>query len=215
MTAHPGDNSNAPVKWGQYKVIGFDLRKEPILDLGGPRRLGEHCPTDGPVWRAFPPTVTTATWPRSAAVTSMKHPFINGLNFLWLPDAKSADPDAVAVAFSLRAPDAAAFEKSSWILPIDENFLVASLGWRLLGHDVADASIGYSGFYGFTWKPGELARRFAGVDLVFNRNGLIDDEAVAVRVAELFTQDPGTNSHGPFHPVRVWVQGFGVPGEAV
>ena len=129
-----------------------------------------------------------------------------------LPDAKAVDPGSVSVAFSLRTAEAAPFETSSWVMPIDERHLVASLGWRLLGYDVADAFLSYSGFYGFTWKPGDLARMFAGVDLVFNRHGLLDEEADAVRAAEIFTRDPGTQSHGPFHPVRVWVQGLGESG---
>ncbi len=76
----------------------------------------------------------------------------------------------------------------------------------MLGYDVADAWLGYSGFYGFTWRPGELSQVFAGADVGFNKCGLLSDETLAVRAAKAFTENAGTKSHGPFYPVRIWIE---------
>jgi hypothetical protein len=189
-----------------YEVVGFDLRQSPILDLGGAKKLGEHWPTDGPAQPPYPATISAQTWPRSAQCASVDHPETNGINLLWLPDAQIVDQDAISVAFSLRSADAAIFEKNSWVLPIDEGYLSPSFGWQLLGYDVADSGLSYSGFYGFTWKPGEMVPVFAGLDLVFNRYGLIDDEGLAIEAAERLTARMQDDNHSPFYPVRVWIQ---------
>lgn len=192
-----------------YKIVGFDLRQRPVLDLGEPKRLGDYWPTDFPEPLPYPPTISEQTWPRSARLDGLDYPYTNGIDLFWLPDAQFLDRDAVSVAFSLRAADAQILDENSWISPLDEGYLAASLGWRLLGYDVANSCLGYSGFYGFTWKPGELRVPFADLDLVFNRRGLLDNEPTALRVAEVLTRDPGTKGHGPFYPVRVWAQGLG------
>ena len=189
-----------------YKIIGFDLRQAPIVDLGGPKKLGEYWPTDGEPKAPYPATMYRRTWPVSAETKAIDHPERNGLHLLWLPDALILDCDAVSVAFTMRNADAELFDKKSWVSLMDEGFLNESSGWRCLGFDIMDFYLGYSGFYGFTWKPGELTQMFEGVDLVFNRCGLIDDEALAICASEIFTQNPGTKSHAPFYPVRVWVQ---------
>jgi len=192
--------------FGLYTIVGFDLRKGPILDFARTMPLGEHLPSDGPERSPYPPTISEQTWPRAPAGAEIDSSETNSVNLLWLPDAQFLDRDSISVAFSLRSADAAVFEKSSWVLPIDEGYLNKAYGWAFLGYDVADAYLGYSGFYGFTWKPGDLALMFAGTSVTFNRRGLLDDEATAVRVAEVFTRNEGTQSHGPFYPVRVWIQ---------
>ncbi len=192
-----------------YKIVGFDLRKTPILDLGGPKKLGEHWPTDGPARPPYPPTISEQTWPRPSSCEGVDYSQTNGVNLLWLPDAQILDREAISAAFSLRAADAAVFERDSWVLTVDEGYLNPAFGWRLLGYDVVDSYLGYSGFYGFTWKPGQMAAIFQGLDIVFNRRGLLDDEELAARVGEILTADPGTASHAPFYPVRVWAQILG------
>ena len=192
--------------FGVYTIVGFDLRKRSILDLGRAMALGEHLPTDGPEKSPYPATISDQTWPRSPACEGMDRPERNGVNLLWLPDAHFLDAGSVSVAFSLRSTGAAFLEKKSWVLPIDEGYLNKACGWQFLGYDVADACLGYSGFYGFTWKPRDLALIFAGMSVTFNRRGLLENEETALRVAEVFTRDPGTQSHAPFYPVRVWIQ---------
>jgi hypothetical protein len=44
--------------YGKYQLVGFDLRLRPLLDLGGPKRLGEHWPTDFPKPMAHPATIS-------------------------------------------------------------------------------------------------------------------------------------------------------------
>lgn len=190
----------------RYTIIGFDLRKKPLLDLGGHKQLADYWPTDFPQPFPYPATISPQTWLQSKAVEAMKYPETNGVNLFFLPDLARLDLDAVSVAFSMRARDADIFLEKSWILPIDEAFLSAARGWRLLGWDVADDFLGHSAFYGFTWKPGQLTEVLMDVDLRFNRHGLLDDEEVALQVAEKFTSDPGTKGHGQFYAVRVWVQ---------
>jgi hypothetical protein len=189
-----------------YKIVGFDLRQKPLLDLGGPKKLGEYWPTDGPPLPSYPPTISAQTWPQSERCEGVDYPETNGINLHWLPDAQIADANAISVAFSLRTVDAEVFDKKSWVLLVDETHLSESFGWRLLGYDVADSDLGYSGFYGFTWKPGEMLPVFEGLDVVFNRHGLVDSEALAVEIAARLTAEMINDHHNPFYPVRVWIQ---------
>ena len=55
-----------------------------------------------------------------------------------------------------------------------------------------------------------MAPVFAGLELVFNRYGLIDDEDLAIRVAERLTAGMISDHHSPFYPVRVWIQSLRV-----
>lgn len=193
-------------EFNAYTIVGFDVRQPPILDLGGVKKLGDYWPTDWPIQQPYPPTISDPAWPRSTKCETMDYPETNGIHLMCLPDAQFLDREAVSVAFSLRAKDAKTFEQSSWILPVDEGYLSKSCGWKLLGYDVADAWLAHSGFYGFTWKPGEMAPLFVGHELVFNRHGLLEDEDTAIFVADVFTREHSMQSHSPFYPVRVWIQ---------
>ncbi len=139
-------------EFNAYKVVGFDLRQAPILDLGRSKRLGEHWPTDHPIRAPFPPTISKQTWPRSPSCENLKHPETNSLGLLWLPDAQTRDCSAISVAFSISNKDAEMFDADGWIMPIDEGHLSESFGWEMLGYDVADAWLEYSGFYGSTFR---------------------------------------------------------------
>jgi hypothetical protein len=192
--------------FNRYRILGFDLRRRPLLDLGGPKKLGDYWPTDWPKPFPYPATISSQTWLRSEACENFEHPLLNSANLLWLPDAQYLDGKSISVAFSMRVADVASFEKEGWYLHIDEGFLDVSLGWRLLGYDVVDSYLCFSAFYGFTWKEGELASILADQDVTFNRRGLLDREADAERLTQLFSLDEGTASHRPFYPVRVWAQ---------
>lgn len=192
--------------FGRYSIVGFDLRQSPILDLGGPKRLGEHNPTDVPCGPPYQCTISSGPWPRSGAIGALGYPRTNGLDLLWLPDTQAADTGAVSVAFSMKSADAGEIRETSHILDLDEAMLGEAARWTLLGYDVADDMLGYSGFYGFTWKPGELSEVLKGIDFTFNRRGLIDHEATAERIAKRFSERVETSSHAPFWPVRVLVQ---------
>lgn len=192
--------------FGRYTIVGFDLRKKPLLDLQGPKPLGAYWPTDHPQPFPYPPTISAQTWPQSESVEALRHPDTNGVNLFFLPDIARRDADAISVAFSMRADDAKAFHEKSWILPIEEGFLSSSLGWRLLGWDVADGFLGHSVFYGFTWQPGELREMLGEIEVMFNRFGLLDDEAAARAIAAFFSSERGVRGHAPFYPVRVWIQ---------
>ena len=189
-----------------YTVVAFDLRQSPILDLGTSVASTGTWQNDRPAQPPYPPTISQLTWPRSVKCDEVDYPETNGINLLWLPDAQITDRNAISVAFSLRTADAAIFEKKSWVLPIDEGFLNPSFGWRLLGYDVADAWLSRSCFYQFGLFPKDAASVFEGMNLAFNKQGLIDDEDLAIRIAERLTPDIVSHYHCPFYPVRIWVQ---------
>ncbi len=185
----------------EYSVVGFDIRKLPLLDLGCSKKLGEHWPSDGPCLPPYPASMGEHMWPRIDALEGFP---TNSLNLMFLPDSQFLARDALSVAFAMRVENAIEYAKRGYIFQVPEEHLNAEFHWQLLGFDVIDAYGQYSGFYGFTWKHGELTSLLAGIDVVFNRVGLLDDEDVAEQLARVFTGRIA--EHAPFYPVKVWAQ---------
>jgi hypothetical protein len=203
-----------------YKIVGFDVRARPILDLGESKKLGDYLPTKGTGTGPFPATVSDEAWQSSAASTRLGTRARNGIGLFALPDAHYLDPSGVHVAFSIASAHAVILDSETYIYALPESLLHPALGWTLLGYDVSDDRLNRSVFYGSYHKDGlslKLSEAiYADIDLRFNRYGLLDDEVVALRVAQAFTtyqvDEPSEYivepEETPNIPVRVWVQNF-------
>ena len=168
-------------------ITGFDLRV--------------WSQTEGTI----PATIDNQVWPRQTAEELMleENGFnlfdgpIEEINTLQLPE------NSIPVAFDLPAELVNLLASTFGIVPLPVNLLSGDQSWEFLGYDVVDARTQSSGIYSFDWSEAEFAEMRARLSLSLNVNGLLDDEALAIKAAISF--DLMVEEHAPFAPCGVWV----------
>jgi hypothetical protein len=188
------------------KVIGFDVRKGPLLRHNMPVvTLANYSPNDKMSMPPYPATISDHIWPRIDALDGNEE-ILNGARLMFDLQSHDIPDDSIVAAFTVSETD----EKllSDWrhcSTDTTERDLIAQ-GWTSIGWDVANPY--FSGFYGFTWKLGELAQLFAGVDLTFNDYGLLPDGKLAEIAARFFDAD--MTQEAPFFPIQVLLRSIPV-----
>jgi hypothetical protein len=184
------------------KAIGFDVRANPLMELQAPLQLFTYQPSALMAAPPYPATISEPLWPRVESLAGKGPEYENGMLLFYRLADHDIPNDAIVVAFSVSTDDWQLLNGWQSIVVDETEQSLIDRGWIELGYDVADPY--YSGFYGFTWEPGELERLFLECQLTFNRVGLLSDLETAERAARIFDQH--IPEHAPFFPIKVMRQ---------
>jgi hypothetical protein len=183
-------------------IVGFDLRPSVspsdslLVSSAASFARRKHLET--------PCTLDLDVWPRSKDAPAKVA--TNNFDLYWLPDFWGcAYSKNEAVAFDLGREFLALAGHSNHVTQLSVCALQVNEAWEMIGYDISDQMISYSGLWSFDWD----ADKFPGIifdRLPINRYGLIDDIDRANSVASALTKlyDEYDSPHSPFGSCGVW-----------
>lgn len=187
-------------------IVGFDLRSSPKVFEEISKASAFQSSGNLGGGKKFIATIDNQVWPEQ--INSRWAVYQHGLNLFDRPlekvDGLEFPINSMPVAFDLPITLASTLVSTFGVVLLPIELVSENKDWEFIGYDIVDARTQCSGIYSFDWSETELADILNRLSLPLNKNGLVDDELLAINAAIAF--DIVVKEHAPFAPCGVWIK---------